>query len=70
MEYPKACEVGLLEGFPVGNSQSHSLLIPHLLFGDNTLMFCRPCKSDLRYLRCILLLSEAMSGLRVNLSKS
>ena len=31
---------------------------------------CRPCESDLGYLRCVLLLFEAMSGLRVNLSKS
>jgi len=66
----KACEVGLLKGFHVGNSQSLGLLVSHLLFADDTLIFCSPCESDLGYLRCILLFFEAMSGLRVNLSKS
>ena len=51
----KACEKGLLEGFYVGNSQSHGLLVFHL-FVEETLIFCGPCESDLGYLRCILLL--------------
>jgi len=65
----KAWEIDRLEGFHVGNSQSHGLLVSHLLFADDTLIFYRPCESDLEYLRCILLLFEAMSGLKVNLSK-
>ena len=66
----KACEAGLLEGFHVGIHRSRDLLVSHLLFADDTLIFCRPCESDLGYLRCVLLLFEAMSGLKVNLSKS
>ena len=66
----EACEVGLLEGFHVGNTQSHGMLVSHLLFADDTLVLCKPSESDLGFLRCILLLFEAMSGLRVNLSKS
>jgi len=66
----KACEVGLLEGFQIGSSISHGLLVSHLLFVNDTLIFCRPYESYLGYLRCVLLLFEAMSGLRVNLSKS
>ena len=66
----KACEVGLLEGFQVGSARSRGLLVSHLQFADDTLIMCRPCESDLGYLRCVLLLFEAMSGLRVNLSKS
>ena len=62
--------MGLLEGFHVGSSVSRGLLVYHLLSADDTLIFCRPCESDLGYLRCILLLFEAMSGLRMNLSKS
>jgi len=54
----KACEVGLLEGFQVGSSISRGLLVSHILFVDDTLIFC------------VLLLFEAMSGLRVILSKS
>ena len=60
----------MLEGFQIGSSRSHGLLVSHLLFADDTLMLCRPRVSDLGYLRCVLLLFEAMSGLRVNLSKS
>jgi len=64
----KACEVGLLEGFHVDNSQSS--VVSHLLFASNTSIFCRPCVTDMGYLRFILLLFEAMSRHRVNLSKS
>jgi len=35
----KACEVGLLEGFHVGNSQYLGLLVSHLPFADDTLIF-------------------------------
>ena len=62
----KTCEGGLLEGFHVGNSRSDGLLVSHFLFADDTLMFCRPYESDMVYLRCILMLFIAMSGLRVN----
>jgi len=37
---------------------------------DDTLVFCKPDEGNLGYLRCILLLFEAMSWLRINLSKS
>ena len=66
----KACEMSLLKGFHAGNSHSPDFLVSHLLFANDTLIFCRPCESDLGYLRCNLLLFEAMSRLRVNLSKS
>ena len=66
----KAGEEGLLNGFRISNPHSEGLLISHLLFADDTLVFCKPDVSNLGYLRCILLLFEAMSGLRVNLSKS
>jgi len=62
--------VGILKGFHVDSSFSCGLLVSHLLFADDTLLFCRPYESDLGYLRCVLLLFEAMSGLKVNLAKS
>ena len=46
------------------------MLISHLLFADDTLFFCKPNESNLGYLRCILLLFEALTGLKVNLAKS
>jgi len=44
------------------------VLISHLLFADDTLIFCKPNESNLGYLKCILLIFEA--GRRVNLAKS
>jgi len=47
----KAYEVGLLEGFHLGNSQSHGLLVSHLLFADDTNLLwtmCRPGKQVTR----------------------
>ena len=43
----KACDMGLLQGFHVGNSHSPGFLVSYLLFADDTLIFCRPCESDL-----------------------
>jgi hypothetical protein len=56
---------GLLESFTVGNAS-----FSHLLFADDTLIFCSAQSSQLRYLRSIFLLFEAASGLKVNLAKS
>jgi hypothetical protein len=56
---------GLLEGFKVGN-----VTVSHLLFADDTLIFCKDSPNQLAYLRGIFLLFEAASGLKVNLAKS
>jgi len=56
---------GLLEGFRVGNA---SFL--HILFADDTLIFCDARSSQLQYLGSLFLLFEAVSGLKVNLAKS
>jgi hypothetical protein len=45
---------GLLEGFKVGNAT-----YSHLLFADDTLIFCNAHSSQLRYLRTLFLLFEA-----------
>jgi hypothetical protein len=56
---------GLLDGFRDGNAS-----FSHLLFADDTLIFCNASSSKLRYLRSLFLLFEAVSGLKVNLAKS
>jgi hypothetical protein len=56
---------GLLEGFTVGNTS-----VSHLLFADNTLIFCSTCPAQLSHLQSLFLLFEASSGLKVNLAKS
>jgi len=56
---------GLLEGFKVGNST-----FSHLLFADDTLIFCSAHSSQLRCLQILFLLFEAVLGLKVNLAQS
>jgi hypothetical protein len=56
---------GLLDGFSVG-----SVAFSHLLFADDTLIFCDASSAHLRHLRSLFLCFEAASGLKVNLAKS
>ena len=42
----------------------------HLLFADDTLIFCDASASQVEYLREILASFEAVSGLHINLAKS
>jgi len=64
-----AVEEGFLDGVQISNSRSEGVLILYLLFADDTIIFCKPNKGNLGYLKCILLIFEAMSDLRVNLLK-
>jgi hypothetical protein len=61
---------GLLAGFSVGPVHNSGLSISHLLFADDTLIFCDADVEQLRNLRCLFLCFEAASGLKINLSKS
>lgn len=51
---------GLLEGFKVGNAT-----YSHILFADDTLIFCNAHSSQLRYLRSLLLLFELLRARRL-----
>jgi hypothetical protein len=55
----------LLEGFKVGIAN-----FSHILFDDDTLIFCSARSSQLRCLRSLFFMFEAASGLNVNLAKS
>jgi len=46
------------------------MIVSHLLFADDTLIFCDPNVEHFRDLRCLLLCFEAVWGLKINLSKS
>jgi hypothetical protein len=52
-----AVHEGLLEGFTVGNTT-----LSHLLFANDTLIFCNAMPAQLRCLRSLFLLFEAASG--------
>ena len=66
----KSSGVGLLSCFSVGGEVFAPSKISHLLFADDTLIFCEANPDSLTYLRVILTCFEAASGLRVNLGKS
>jgi hypothetical protein len=50
---------GLLEGFKVGNPS-----FSHLLFANDTLIFCNARSSQLRYLQIMFLLFLSCFGLK------
>ena len=66
----KAVHEGRLSGFHVGDSARRSLVIFHLLFADDTLVFCDANIDQLLILHMVLIWFEAVSGLKVNLGKS
>jgi hypothetical protein len=57
---------GRLSGFSVGSSTQDAMMASHLLFADDTLIFCDPVTDQNRDLRCLLLCFEAASCLRIN----
>ncbi len=63
----RANEWGFLSGFFLDRN---SMMISHLLFTDDTLIFCYADPSQLIHLKWVLNWFEAISGLRINLGKS
>ncbi|OIT06900.1 clip-associated protein [Nicotiana attenuata] len=61
---------GWIKGFNVANNQDERLEITHLQYADDTLIFCGTEESQVKYLRIILILFEAVSGLHINWRKS
>jgi len=59
----------LLSGFLVGSRNNEEIIMSHLLFVDDTLIFCEADCEKLRHLWCLLCF-EVVLGLKINLSKS
>jgi hypothetical protein len=61
---------GLILGFSMGSNDMTRVVVSHLLFADDTLVFCGADESQIRHIGALLVCFEAISSLKVNLSKS
>ena len=66
----KAINEGRMSGFSVGNLGGRSLAVSHLLFANDTLIFCDADLDQILILHMILIWFEAIFGLKINLGKS
>ena len=66
----RAVREGLCSSFTVGTSDENSLMVSHLHFGDNTLIFCDADSEQISNLRYVFTWFEVVLGLKINLSKS
>ena len=65
----KTEESGFLCGFHVGRNTSVGVSISHILFVDDTILFCDASREQLLYIRLALRCFEAVNGL-INVGKS
>jgi len=63
----RGCDLGLTSGINVGNT---GLVISHLQFADDTLIFSSDSLYSMQNIKRILLCFELVSGLKVNFYKS
>lgn len=66
----KAKQLLRFEGFTVRNNRGIPISVSHLLFADDTLIFCGAERSQVLYLNLTLMFFEATSGLHINMIKS
>jgi hypothetical protein len=59
----------LLSGFSIGTRNINGIDISHLLFVDDTLIFCEADPDQLRHLWCLFLCFEVVLGLKIDLAK-
>ena len=66
----RAVEGGFISRCNIQRGRGRAVHITHLLFADDTIVFCEAKKEHLTHLSWILFWFEAASGLRINLAKS
>ena len=66
----RAVEGNFISGYKVGDRDGGELVISHLLYADDTIIFCEANSEQLMCLRWTLMWFEAFSCLKINLNKS
>ncbi|WKA03333.1 hypothetical protein VitviT2T_021448 [Vitis vinifera] len=66
----RAVDGGFLSGCRIRGRGEEEMIVSHLLFADDTIIFCEARKEQLSALSWILAWFEAASGLRINLDKN
>ena len=66
----KTEEGGLIQGFHVSPNNSTGIRISHLLFADDTILFCDASREQIFSIRLVLTCFQAFTGLKVNVEKS
>ena len=63
-------EGGLIQGFQAGLINSIGICVFHLLFADDTILFCDASREQILFIRLVLTCFQAFTGLKVNVGKS
>ena len=66
----KTEECNLIRGFHVGDVNVVGVRISHLLFVDDTILFCDASREQLLSIRLVLSCFQTFTGLKVNIGKS
>uniref|UniRef100_A0A2N9H4Z9 Reverse transcriptase domain-containing protein n=1 Tax=Fagus sylvatica TaxID=28930 RepID=A0A2N9H4Z9_FAGSY len=66
----RSVERGFIKGFQVGRDAQSTVSVSHLLYADDTILFIEAHPEQLLYTRMALTCFEAVTGLKVNMSKS
>uniref|UniRef100_A0A2N9I6Z1 Reverse transcriptase zinc-binding domain-containing protein n=1 Tax=Fagus sylvatica TaxID=28930 RepID=A0A2N9I6Z1_FAGSY len=59
-----------IKGFQAGMAEDHGVCVSHLLFADDTILFFDANPEQLHYIRMVLTCFEAVTGVKVNMTKS
>ena len=66
----RAIAGNFLSGRSICGKNGDGTIISHLLYADDTILFCGANQDQMMYLSWLLMWFEANSGLRINLNKS